>query len=71
MLRLQPWTVPVRVTAYSVDPTLKSRSSEPVVPTKLPLAVPRSRNWPVGVVVPCPDMTSAERPVCAVPDEIA
>lgn len=49
---------------------MKSRSSEPVVPAKLPVAVPRSRNWPVGVVVPCPDMTSAERPVCAVPDEI-
>ena len=55
---------------YSVAPALKSRNSWLVVPAKLPLALPCRRNWPVGVVVPCPEMTSAEGPVCAVPDEM-
>ena len=32
--------------------------------------MPCRRNWPDGVVVPCPEMMSAEGPVCAVPDEM-
>ncbi len=49
---------------------MKSRSSWPVVPAKVPLAKPWNRNWPEGEVVPCPEMASAEGPACAVPDEI-
>ena len=48
---------------------MKSRNSWLIVPAKVPIASPCRRNWPVGVVVPCPEMMSAEGPVCAVPDE--
>ena len=69
-MQFQLWIMPVRTTAYSVDPALKSRCRSPVVPAKLPIAKPCSRNWPVGVVVPCPAIVLARGPVCAEPDEM-
>ena len=62
--------VPVRATAYSVVPFVKSSNTEPEVPTKVPRAWACSRNWPAGVVVPCPDIALAESLIWAEPEEM-